>query len=205
MIEKISKSAQNKSNKRKAIFRAAIENFARNGFYETKMSEIAKEAKVADGTIYLYYKNKDELFIKVFEEMIDDKLNAIKAVVDLESNALTKLHKFFSLHIELFTDSPSYTKFFVQEIRQSPDFYTRYPEFKPIKNYLQYLEELIQEAIQQGLVRPLNVHLVARMIYGSIDFLLTEWALNNDNFSLETVHEIVIDLLHNGMKSQVQK
>ena len=201
MKEKISKAEQNKRAKRKAIFRAAIEIFAKNGFHNTKMSDIAKEANVADGTIYLYYQNKDDLFIKVFKEMVDEKLSEIMDEIDKENNALDKLRKFLSLHVKLFTENTSYTKFFVQEIRQSPDFYSKYPDFAPINNYIDCLEKLILEAIDQKLLRPLNVKIVSRMLYGSIDTLLTEWTLNGTAFNLDEINETVIDFFHNGMKA----
>jgi TetR/AcrR family fatty acid metabolism transcriptional regulator len=201
MKEKISKAEQNKRAKRKAIFRAAIEIFAKNGFHNTKMSDIAKEANVADGTIYLYYQNKDDLFIKVFKEMVDEKLSEIMNEIDKENNALDKLRKFLSLHVKLFTENTSYTKFFVQEIRQSPDFYSKYPDFAPINNYIDCLEKLILEAIDQKLLRPLNVKIVSRMLYGSIDTLLTEWTLNGTAFNLDEINETVIDFFHNGMKA----
>ncbi len=201
MRKQISKSEMNKNAKKKAIFKSAIDNFARNGFYETKMSDIARDANVADGTLYLYFANKDDLLIKVFEEMVDEKLEQIKECIKNETNALAKLYKMFEYHVDLFTNNPSYVRFFVQEIRQSPDFYKRYPDFQPIKKYLLFIEELIQEAIDSGLVRPLDTKIATRLIYGSIDFILSEWALTNDATPLHDIHKVVIDILHNGMRS----
>lgn len=201
MRKQISKSEMNKNAKKKAIFKSAIDNFAKNGFYETKMSDIARDANVADGTLYLYFANKDDLLIKVFEEMVDEKLEQIKECIKDETNALSKLYKMFEYHVDLFTNNPSYVRFFVQEIRQSPDFYKRYPDFQPIKKYMLFIEELIQEAIDSGLVRPLDTKIATRLIYGSIDFILSEWALTNDATPLHDIHKVVIDILHNGMKS----
>lgn len=81
MAKKIKKVDQNKAKKKKAIFESAIENFAKNGFHNTSMSDIAKSAGVADGTLYLYYKNKDDLMIKVFNEMVDEKLELIQEAI----------------------------------------------------------------------------------------------------------------------------
>ncbi len=196
------KKVENKKRlKREAIVMSAINNFARNGFYETKISDIAKEANIADGTVYLYFENKDDLFIKVFEEMVVSHLDKIKEVVKNETNALNKLYKLFEMHIELFTSNPSFVKFFVQEMRQSPLFYSKYPDFKPIMHYLEYIEELVIESVNQGLIRPVNTKTATSVMFGSIDFILTEWALSNGKIQIESIHKEVIDLLHNGFKS----
>jgi len=194
------KAEKNKCAKRKAIYNSAIENFAKNGFYETSMSEIAKDAGVADGTLYLYYKNKHDLLIKVFEQMVNEKLDIIQEAIKKETNALNKLYIAFQYHIDLFTNNPSYVRFFVQEVRQSPDFYKRYPNFHPLKSYLDFLEKLIKEAIDQNLMKDMNPRLAAQMIYGSIDFLLSEWALNKEEIPLNNIYKTVIDIFHNGMK-----
>lgn len=191
-----------KKQKREAIVMAAINNFAKKGFYETKVSDIAKEADIADGTVYLYFQNKDDLFIKVFEEMVLSHLNTIKEEVEKETNALKKLYKLFEMHIELFTSNPSFVKFFVQEMRQSPIFYSKYPDFKPLLHYLDYLESLIKEAIEQKLIRPVNVKIATSVMFGSIDFILTEWALSNGKFDIHSIHTEVIDMLHNGFKGE---
>ncbi len=194
------KAEQNKALKRKAIFKSAIENFAKNGFYGTSMADVAHDAGIADGTLYLYYKNKDDLLIKVFEEMVNDKLDIIQNALQNESDPVDKLFRLFQYHIDLFTNNPSYVKFFVQEIRQSPDFYKKYPDFQPIKKYLSFIEDLIREGIEKGLLREMNPRLAAQMIYGSIDFILSEWALNKEEFPLKDIYKKVIDIFHNGMK-----
>ncbi|MDD3501214.1 MAG: TetR/AcrR family transcriptional regulator [Candidatus Cloacimonadales bacterium] len=200
MAKKIKKVDQNKAKKKKAIFESAIENFAKNGFHNTSMSDIAKSAGVADGTLYLYYKNKDDLMIKVFNEMVDEKLELIQEAIKDEKNPLEKLYKVFEYHIELFTNNPDYVRFFVQEVRQSPEFYDRFPDFHPINKYLSLLEDLIKECVDKGYMKQIDPVLAAKILYGSIDFILSEWSLRKDNLPLKNIYKNVIDIFHNGMK-----
>ncbi|MCB5250376.1 MAG: TetR/AcrR family transcriptional regulator [Candidatus Cloacimonetes bacterium] len=200
MAKKIKKVDQNKAKKKKAIFESAIENFAKNGFHNTSMSDIAKSAGVADGTLYLYYKNKDDLMIKVFNEMVDEKLELIQEAIKDEKNPLEKLYKVFEYHIELFTNNPDYVRFFVQEVRQSPEFYDRFPDFHPINKYLSLLEDLIKECVDKGYMKQIDPVLAAKILYGSIDFILSEWSLRKDNLPLKNIYKNVIDIFHNGMR-----
>ncbi|HPY95947.1 MAG TPA: TetR/AcrR family transcriptional regulator [Candidatus Cloacimonadota bacterium] len=191
-----------KASKRRAIYQAAIENFANNGFHKTSMSDIAKSAGVADGTLYLYFKNKDDLLITVFNEMVQEKIDTIKAAIASETNPLERLYAVFKYHIDLFTHNYSYVKFFVQEVRQSPEFYERYPDFHPINQYLVLLKGLLDDCVAQGYMKEMNTELAAKILYGSVDFILSEWSLNKEKTSLDNVYKSLIDIFHEGMKKE---
>ncbi|MDY6914932.1 MAG: TetR/AcrR family transcriptional regulator [Candidatus Cloacimonadota bacterium] len=199
-MKKNKKLSLKQLTKRKAIIEAAIETFSRRGFHKTKISQIAKTAGVADGTVYLYFKDKDDLLIKAFEELFGEKLINIQNKIERETSARDKILKFIDYHIDLFTENPSVARFLAIELRQSPDFYESYPEYEPLKKYLDYLKKLADVAIAEGDIRKVDTEALGYLIFGTMDFLLTEWSTRNQKFSLQEKKEQIVDIVRNGIK-----
>src|SRR6266498_6100023 len=87
--------------KRDRILRAAVKIFSRSGFFNSKVSEIARAASVADGTIYLYFRNKDDLLISLFEEKMGEVVADVRRRIAAGGNALGKLRLFIENHLDL--------------------------------------------------------------------------------------------------------
>ncbi len=189
--------------KRKAIIESAIETFSKRGFHRAKISEIAKHAKVADGTVYLYFKNKDELLMKAFEYLFEEKLKDITEKVNQEDSPAARLDKFFDLHIELFTANPHIARFMSVELRQSPEFYGRYPKYWPLQGYLNFLHQLCSDAVEAKVIRPIDTHALTYIIFGTVDFILTLWTVHRDNVSLEALKKQIIDIIRYGTRDKV--
>ena len=188
--------------KRKAILESSIEIFAEYGFQKTKMKMIAQKANVADGTLYLYFKNKDELFMQAVEELIHEKLTNIIECIQSEKTATERLLHFFELHVELFTEKPYLAKFLTIELRQSPEFFQKYPDYKPLKDYLFCIETLCKQAIQEGQVNNFDIKAMSIVLYGTMDFLLTEWLSNDQSFSLQEMKEKIVQVLRFGFRER---
>lgn len=187
-------------SKRDAIINAAINVFARKGYMKAKISDVAKKAEVADGTVYLYFKNKDDLLINAMREMLEDKLIKIRKKIAKEPTAREKLFKFAELQIDLYMKNPDVVRFMVVEIRQSQEFYKKYPSYAPINEYLVYLETLVKDAIAEGSIRKVDSKTLALMIMGTTDFALTQWTLGNSKLSLQEVTANFIDIVRDGLK-----
>lgn len=187
-------------SKRDAIINAAINVFARKGYMKAKISDVAKKAEVADGTVYLYFKNKDDLLINAMREMLEDKLIKIRKKIAKEPTAREKLFKFAELQIDLYMKNPDVVRFMVVEIRQSQEFYKKYPSYAPINEYLVYLETLVKDAIAEGSIRKVDSKTLALMIMGTTDFALTQWTLGNSKLSLQEVTTNFIDIVRDGLK-----
>lgn len=197
---KLTKAAEKKL-KRKKILSAGITIFAEKGFHQTKISEIAEKADVANGTIYRYFANKDDLLMSCFEEIITVKLNEVKLKLEKIPNKGDKLISFIDAHIKVFTENPSIAKFMILELRQSPEFYVKYPDFWPIKRYLAYLRSLCEEAIEAGKIKPVNPEVLAIMIFGMMDYVLMEWSLTDKIDSLENIKKEIQKILTIGIKN----
>src|SRR5438105_8505067 len=117
--------------KRERILDAAVRVFAEKGFYGAKVSEIAREAGVADGTIYLYFKSKDDLLISLFEDRMAQINSALREKLATEPNALGKLRRFIEMHLELVETRRELVEVLTVELRQSSKFMREYknPKF----------------------------------------------------------------------------
>lgn len=197
---KIKKVSLKQERKRKALLESAINVFSEKGFHNAKISEIAREAGVADGTTYLYFKNKDDLLMKAVENLFEQKIVEMAESIEKETTGLDKLLRFAEEHITIFTKDPKVVRFLAVELRQSKEFYAKYPEFKPLRRYLSYLRRICDEAIEEGSIRNIDSRALSYIVFGTVNFVITEWAMQDNPFDLKEVKNYVIDILRHGIK-----
>lgn len=166
------------SPKRQRILEGALRAFAQNGFYNTRVSEIASEAGVADGTIYLYFKNKDDLLISLFEDQMEWIIVRLREELDaVEGGLLAKLRAFVHLHFRLAVERPDLAEFITVELRQSAKFVKEYENPK-FADYLKMLHSLIDRGQREGILRAdLDSRLVTRALFGALDEVLLQLVL----------------------------
>ena len=165
-----------RAEKRERILAAAERVFARRGFFAARVSEIAKDAGVADGTIYLYFKSKDDLLISLFEnrmKQVNETLRA--AIADLPP--AEQLRAFIHAYLQLVSDEPTAAEVLTIELRQSTKFMKEYdnPQFA---SFLRMLGAIIADGQARGDLDPaIPSHIAARMIFGVLDELALAWVL----------------------------
>jgi TetR/AcrR family fatty acid metabolism transcriptional regulator len=163
-------------DKRERILVAAERIFARHGFFAARVSEIAREAGVADGTIYLYFKSKDDLLISLFEnrmKQVNEKLR--RAIADRPP--AEQLRAFIHTYLQLVSDEPAAAEVLTIELRQSSKFMKEYdnPQFA---DFLRMLGGIIADGQARGeLDAAIPSHIAARMIFGIVDELALAWVL----------------------------
>jgi len=159
--------------KYRMILNAAKQVFAMEGFYNSKVSEIAREAHVADGTIYLYFKNKDDILISLFEEELTRVIKSQKAELEKIEDPREKIIKFCDNHLSIAESDRALAEVMQVELRQSNKFMREYKN-KPFLAYLNIIADIIIEGQEKGLFRPDIKHdIAARVIFGSLDELST--------------------------------
>jgi len=166
------------AEKRERILRAAVKIFSRNGFFNSKVSEIARAAEVADGTIYLYFKNKDDLLISLFEEKMGEVVADVRRRIAVGGNALEKLRIFIENHMDLLERESGLVEVIQVELRQSTKFLK---DYTPVKffEYLDVISDILEEGKRQGVIRPdLNVSVARRAIFGALDDLSVTYILS---------------------------
>ena len=167
-------------DKRERILDAAERIFARSGFFHARVSEIAREAGVADGTIYLYFKSKDELLISLFESRMERVTGALAAAVDRAgpgASARDRLLAFLDTYAALIVDNPAVAEVLTVELRQSSKFMKEY-HGRQFADFLKLLAGLVADGQEAGeFDRNLPAPVVARAIFGMLDELALAWLL----------------------------
>jgi TetR/AcrR family transcriptional regulator, fatty acid metabolism regulator protein len=159
--------------KYRMILNAAKQVFAMEGFYNSKVSEIAREAHVADGTIYLYFKNKDDILISLFEEELIRIIKTVKTELETIEDPRLKLIKFCDNHLTIVEADRALAEVIQVELRQSNKFMREYKN-KHFLAYLNIIADIVAQGQQQGVFRDeLKPELCARIIFGSLDELST--------------------------------
>jgi TetR/AcrR family fatty acid metabolism transcriptional regulator len=175
-------AADRASDKRERILSAAERIFARHGFFAAKVSDVAKEAGVADGTIYLYFKSKDDLLISLFERRMQQVNDTLRAAVANVKSPREQLRAFIKAYLQLVHDEPSAAEVLTIELRQSSKFMKEYenPQFA---DFLRMLGGIIGAAQDTGeLDSGIPPHVAARMIFGMLDELALAWVLTKQPF-----------------------
>jgi TetR/AcrR family fatty acid metabolism transcriptional regulator len=165
-----------RNDKRGRILAAAERVFARRGFFAARVSEIAKDAGVADGTIYLYFKSKDDLLISLFETRMA-QVNAVLREAIAGAPPQGQLRAFIRAYLRLVHDEPGAAEVLTIELRQSSKFMKEYenPQFA---DFLRMLGGLIAAGQERGELDPsIPAHVAARMIFGMLDELSLAWVL----------------------------
>jgi len=163
--------------KRERILAAAERVFARHGFFTAKVTDVAKEAGVADGTIYLYFKNKDDLLISLFEHRMTTVNATLRAAIT-DLPPLDQLRAFIRAYLRMIADEPAAAEVLTIELRQSSKFMKEYdnPAFQ---DFLRLLGGIVASAQDKGeLDSSIPAHVAARMIFGVLDELALAWVLS---------------------------
>lgn len=164
--------------KRGRILRAAVTIFSRKGFFNSKVSEIARAASVADGTIYLYFRNKDDLLISLFEEKMGEVVADVRRRIADGGNSLEKLKIFIENHMDLLEREAGLVEVLQVELRQSTKFLKNYTPVKFFE-YLEIISDILEEGKREGVLRPdLNVSIARRAIFGALDELSLTYILS---------------------------
>ncbi len=152
--------------------------FAKNGFYNSKVSEIARAANVADGTIYLYFQNKDDILISLFEEEMAAILHRVTSAVEEETDPARKLTRFAQAHLALVQRNQELAEIIQVEIRQSSKFMKEYKNV-PFLQYLDLISAIVREGQAKGVFRPeVEPGVFKRAFFGALDEMSRYWVLS---------------------------
>ena len=187
--------------KYKQIIDAAIIVIAENGYHQSQVSKIAKQAGVADGTIYLYFKNKEDILISVFEEKMEIFVENLIGIIKEDITASEKLYKMIHNHFSVLAKNHHLATVTQLELRQS-NLDLRLKINSILKSYLKLLDEILNEGINsKEFENSIDIRLARQMIFGTIDETTTTWVMNEYKYDLVELTEQVHRLLLNGIKA----
>src|ERR1700704_4730979 len=186
-------------DKREAILRAAIRVFAHNGYFNSKVADIASEAGVADGTVYLYFKSKEEILHSIFDRSVDEAVAEARKQLATISDARDKLRQIAFLHLERLGADRDLAVVFQVELRGSTKFMQEFSA-AGFAEYLGLVRSAIEEGQQQGVFRSeLNAKVAAKILFGALDEMATNWILSGRRYKLGPMAEPVLDIFLNGV------
>ena len=188
--------------KRDAILRAATDVFAERGYFNAQVADVARAAGVAAGTVYLYFRSKDDLLVSIFDRTMREGLAEGRAVVDGVDDPRERLRLLGRLHLARLGRDRHLAVVFQVELRQSTKFMERFSATL-VRDYLGLIRKAIADGQRDGLFRAsLKPTVAAKMFFGALDEMATNWILSRRRYSLEADADAVVDLFVNGARAR---
>ncbi len=198
------RSLKKNKPKYRQIIDAAVVVIAENGYHQAQVSKIAKQAGVADGTIYLYFRNKEDILISLFQEKMGNFIELIESKIAGKTTAVEKLLMLVESHLEWVAADNHLAIVTQLELRQSnKDLRLKINEV--LKGYLKLIDKIVVEGIDRNEFRTnLNVRLARQMIFGTIDETVTTWVMSESKYDLLALAEPLHQMLVNGCGYQTK-
>jgi TetR/AcrR family fatty acid metabolism transcriptional regulator len=190
------------TDKGAAILRAAIRVFANNGYFNSKVADIAREAGVADGTVYLYFKNKEDILHSIFNRSVDDAIAEARRQLEELDDPREKLRRIALLHLERLGADRDLAVVFQVELRGSTKFMEEFSA-AGFAEYLALIRTTFEEGQSAGVFRPeLSAKVVAKVLFGALDEMATNWILSKRRYKLAPMADQVLDIFLNGVSKK---
>lgn len=165
-------------DKRAVILDAALKTFVKRGYPETRVSEIASEAHVAEGTLYNYFQSKEDLLLALFDEKWGGIIDDIRKKIIRLDDPNKKLKVMFSVIVRLFRKDRHLAEIFLVDVKQSSIFMKNYPVNRVVE-FIDLIEEILKEGKRKGIYRKdLDTHVAKMIIFGAAQGILLSWVLS---------------------------
>ena len=189
-------------DKRETIMRAATKVFARRGYFNAKVADVAKEAGIADGTVYLYFKSKEEILHSVFDQAMDEFIDEGRKELEKIEKPQDKLRRIAELHLEKLGTDRDMAIVFQIELRGSTKFMQEFSA-AGFAEYLAIIHETIEEGQRQKIFRD-DIHpiICAKILYGALDEMVTNWILSPKNYELAPLADEVLKIFLGGVSAK---
>jgi TetR/AcrR family transcriptional regulator, fatty acid metabolism regulator protein len=188
--------------KRDAILRAAIDVFAERGFFSAQVADIARAAGVAAGTVYLYFKCKDDLLVSIFDRSMREGLALGRAAVADLHDPRERLRRLARGHLARLGGDRNLAIVFQVELRQSTKFMERFSSTL-LRDYLGLIRDAIADGQRAGIFRSdIKATVAAKIFFGALDEMATNWILSRRRYALEADADTVVELFLNGARAR---
>jgi TetR/AcrR family fatty acid metabolism transcriptional regulator len=186
-------------DKPQQIIEAAVRVFARKGYFNSRVSDIAREAGIAAGTIYLYFKTKEDILTTLFRDKMAEFVAKLwKAMAD-QPDPVSKLRRLVYLHFDLLERNPELAEVVQIELRQGQKFF-RGASSQEIASYFALIGSVLEEGVAAGRFRAdLPIKVATKMLFGAMDQMATSWVLGKREYRLGDTADAVADLFLQGV------
>ena len=200
--EKIGRKEREYLAHREEILLAAEKVFAAKGFFSTTMSDIAREAEFGTGTLYKYFKSKEELYFTLIEEKVEEINGPVKAELSQKTPAVERIKKVLGLQFEFFERNRDFFRIYTSE--QSRFEWTVKDELgkdlhEKMVAYIHILAEVMRQGIEEGEFRPMNPMDLAHALVGIVNSFIFEWMISREFYPLISKLDTVLEIFLGGV------
>lgn len=184
------------------ILQAAVTVFAEHGYFNSRVSDIAKRAKVADGTIYLYFKNKEQILMAALDQAFATFMETARTELSAIKDPRAKLRRLAFLHLDRLGANRGMAMVVQTELRQSAKFLSEFSH-RHMVAYFDMVREVLREGQAAGFFRPdISDRIAANVFFGSLDSLVTSWLLSEHEYQLAASADGVADVILAGLEKR---
>jgi len=186
-------------DKPQQIVDAAIRVFARNGYYNSRVSDIAREAGIASGTIYLYFRTKEEILVTLFREKMAAFVAHLRREIAGETDPVAKIRRLVELHFTVLEQSPALAEVVQVELRQGHKFF-RGASAHEVSAYFELIGSVLEEGVAAGRFHAdLPVKIATKILFGAMDQMATSWVLGKRGYRLVDTADAVATIFLKGV------
>jgi len=190
-----------RAGKRDAILRAATDVFAERGYFNAQVADVARAAGVAAGTVYLYFRSKDDLLVSIFEKTMREAIQEGRASVEPLKDPIERLAAIARVHLDRMGRDRSLAVVFQVELRQSTKFMERFSSTL-LREYLGIIRGIIAGGQASGVFRKeLNATLASKLFFGGLDEMATNWILSRRKYALAGEADAIVDIFVGGISA----
>ena len=190
-----------RGDKRDVLVRAAIDTFAARGYFNSQVADVARAAGLAAGTVYLYFRSKDDLLISIFEKTMTEAIGEGRHGIETLAGAEARLRSLAALHLDRLGRDRALAIVFQIELRQSTKFMERFSATK-LRDYLGINRDIIASGQASGEFRKdVNPTFAAKLFFGMLDEMATNWILSKRKYSLVSEADPIADLFVRGLSA----
>src|SRR5688572_8849459 len=187
------------TDKRTAILDAATTVFAERGFFAAQVADIARGAGIAAGTVYLYFRSKDEILTSIFDRTMKDAIAEGRAALEGEKDPIARLRRIAHLHLARMGRDRSLAVVFQVELRQTTKFMERFSA-TGLRDYLMLIQQTIEDGQARGAFRKsISARTAAKIFFGALDEMATNWILSRRRYALAQQADEIVDILVGGL------
>lgn len=186
-------------DKRAAILDAATAIFAKRGFFGSQVADVARAAGIAAGTVYLYFRSKDEILTSIFDRTMQDAIDEGRAALADVGDPVERLRRIARMHFTRLGRDRNLAIVFQVELRQTTKFMERFST-TGLRDYLAVIQQTIEDGQARGLFRTsVNPRTASKVFFGALDEMATNWILSRRRYSLADQADEIVDLLAGGL------
>jgi TetR/AcrR family transcriptional regulator, fatty acid metabolism regulator protein len=199
MAKAVRLQKNNVTDKHEAILRAGVKVFAEKGYFNSKVADIARVAGIADGTVYLYFKSKDEILHSIFDQAMEKFITEGQEELAKIKSPADRLTKVAQLHLKRLGDDRDLAIVFQVELRGSTKFMREFSA-AGFHEYLEVIRKTIEDGQNEGVFRDdIKAIVCAKIFYGGLDEMVTNWILSKKSYPLEPMADEVLKIFLMGV------